>query len=208
MKDKGTGLGPAWPASNHHLMKRKREELDDSDEDEPAYGKQILPVANLPQGFNEEPADGMQYLFTVRYVHIFIYHNSSLFTFISRRDARQLPDVVRVSNPYEEPEPRSVAATAINPIIQSCLPSEEWRELFEFRFQNFRKVCYLDYTSLPDLHTIFVEPRSTNNTCWTSKLCWGSGDARQERTRYVVGFPGWEAWIRLESTEESQKTKH
>ena len=51
-------------------MKRKREELDDSDDDEPAYGKQILPVANLPQDFDEEPVDGMQYLFTVRYVYL------------------------------------------------------------------------------------------------------------------------------------------
>jgi Survival motor neuron (SMN) interacting protein 1 (SIP1) len=50
-------------------MKRKREELDDSDDDdEPTYGKQILPVANLPQDFDQEPVDGMQYLFTVRYV--------------------------------------------------------------------------------------------------------------------------------------------
>ena len=51
-------------------MKRKREELDDSDDDEPAYGKQILPVANLPHDFDEEPVDGMQYLFTVRYVYL------------------------------------------------------------------------------------------------------------------------------------------
>jgi hypothetical protein len=51
-------------------MKRKREELDDDDDDEPAYGKQILPVANLPQDFDEEPVDGLQYLFTVRYVYL------------------------------------------------------------------------------------------------------------------------------------------
>ena len=47
--------------------KRKGEETEDS-EDEPAYGKQILPVANLPEDFNKEPMDGMQYLFMVRYV--------------------------------------------------------------------------------------------------------------------------------------------
>ena len=61
---------------------------------------------------------------------------------ISRRDARQLPDVVRVSNPYEEPEPPPAAVSAEN-TIQSCLPSEIWREVFEFKFQNFRKVRYL-----------------------------------------------------------------
>ena len=57
-------------------MKRKREELDDSDDDEPAYGKQILPVANLPQDFDEEPVDGMQYLFTVRYVYLSLTNSS------------------------------------------------------------------------------------------------------------------------------------
>jgi hypothetical protein len=30
--------------------------------------RQILPVANLPIDFDDEPMDGMQYLFTVRYV--------------------------------------------------------------------------------------------------------------------------------------------
>jgi len=47
-------------------LKRKHDDLEDSDEDEPAYGKQILPVANLPDDFNAEPMDGLQYLFTVR----------------------------------------------------------------------------------------------------------------------------------------------
>ena len=69
-----TDIGPARPASKFkpspYSMKRKREELDDSDDDEPAYGKQILPVANLPQDFDEEPVDGLQYLFTVRYVNL------------------------------------------------------------------------------------------------------------------------------------------
>lgn len=48
-------------------LKRKRAQCDASDsEDEPSYGKQILPVANLPEDFNDEPMDGMQYLFMVR----------------------------------------------------------------------------------------------------------------------------------------------
>jgi Survival motor neuron (SMN) interacting protein 1 (SIP1) len=70
---------------------------------------------------------------------------------VSRRDARQLPDVVRVSNPYEDPEPPSTAMAVINTTIQSCLPSEEWRELFDFRFQNFRKVCYFHCKLFPGL---------------------------------------------------------
>lgn len=47
------------------VMKR---ELDDdgSDDEEPQPGKQILPVANLPESFEGEPEDGLQYLFTVR----------------------------------------------------------------------------------------------------------------------------------------------
>ena len=88
-----------------------------------------------------------------------------------RRDARQLPDVVRVSNPYEEPRPPSTAVATINTIVQSSLPSEEWRELFEFRFQNFQKVGCLHCKPLPSLHAILVELEPTNNTCWTGKLC-------------------------------------
>lgn len=48
-----------------HGSKRKRDECDDSDE-EPSFGKQILPVANLPEDFNAIPEDGLEYLFTVR----------------------------------------------------------------------------------------------------------------------------------------------
>lgn len=47
--------------------KRKWEDVDyDSDEDEPSFGKQSLPVANLPINFDREPEDGMEYLFMVR----------------------------------------------------------------------------------------------------------------------------------------------
>jgi hypothetical protein len=46
--------------------KRKRNDFEDEDEDEPSYGRQILPVAELPDDFNDEPLDGMQYLFMVR----------------------------------------------------------------------------------------------------------------------------------------------
>ncbi|KAF8969470.1 survival motor neuron interacting protein 1-domain-containing protein [Flammula alnicola] len=106
-------------------VKRKWEDLEDSDEEEPAYGKQTLPVANLPEDFDEEPMDGMQYLFMVR------------------RDARQLPSTVRAPNPYEKLEPNSPITTESSnhqPLPdQLQLPSEEWRELFELRFQNFRK---------------------------------------------------------------------
>ena len=53
-------------------LKRKRDESEDSKDDEPSYGKQILPVANLPNNFDKPPADGMEYLFTVRCVYLFI----------------------------------------------------------------------------------------------------------------------------------------
>jgi len=53
-------------------FKRKRDEFEDSDDEEPSFGRQILPVANLPEDFNDEPSDGMQYLFTVRYVMPFL----------------------------------------------------------------------------------------------------------------------------------------
>ena len=48
-------------------IKRKWSETEDSDDDEPSLGKQVLPVANLPDDFNGVPMDGLQYLFTVRY---------------------------------------------------------------------------------------------------------------------------------------------
>jgi hypothetical protein len=60
------------------LSKRKHDELEDSEEDEPSYGKQILPVANLPDDFSEEPMNGMQYLFTVRCV-VSSYLSNNLF---------------------------------------------------------------------------------------------------------------------------------
>ncbi|KAF7352617.1 hypothetical protein MVEN_01227300 [Mycena venus] len=53
------------------------------DDEEMYFGRQILPVANLPADYEGIPEDGMQYLFTVR------------------RDAKQLPHVTRVPNPPE-----------------------------------------------------------------------------------------------------------
>ena len=50
-----------------NVSKRKRDQMEDEDDDdEPSLGRQILPVANLPDDFDGEPMDGMQYLFTVR----------------------------------------------------------------------------------------------------------------------------------------------
>lgn len=102
-------------------FKRKRDEVEDSDDEEPSFGRQILPVADLPEDFNDEPSDGMQYLFTVR------------------RDARYLPQVTRVANPFEKEEPDTVQRD--NRVIPTfiTLPSEEWRVLLVTRFRNFRK---------------------------------------------------------------------
>ncbi|GLB33990.1 putative survival motor neuron (SMN) interacting protein 1 (SIP1) [Lyophyllum shimeji] len=100
--------------------KRKRDEFEDGEDEEPSFGRQILPIADLPHDFDGEPMDGMQYLFTVR------------------RDARQLPHVTRASNPYEVEEPQAVPSERVIPKHPS-LPSEEWRSLFETRFKNFRK---------------------------------------------------------------------
>ncbi|KII94944.1 hypothetical protein PLICRDRAFT_96767 [Plicaturopsis crispa FD-325 SS-3] len=104
-----------------HSHKRKRADLDDSD-DEPSLGRQILPVANLPEDFNGEPMDGMQYLFTVR------------------RDARILPHTTRVINPYERPEPVLSLPTAPSAYKSSSqMPSDEWRESFKKHIMRFRK---------------------------------------------------------------------
>lgn len=48
--------------------KRKWDDIASSDDEEPAMGKQVLPVANLPSDFDGDPTDGLQYLFMVRYV--------------------------------------------------------------------------------------------------------------------------------------------
>ncbi|KDQ64309.1 hypothetical protein JAAARDRAFT_118826 [Jaapia argillacea MUCL 33604] len=99
--------------------KRKRDE-EDSDYEDPVPGRQILPVANLPDDYNGPITDGLQYLFTVR------------------RDARRLPHTVRAANPYEVPEvPRPKLNT--EPQRHPSLPSDEWRDIFVTRFKNFRK---------------------------------------------------------------------
>ena len=47
-------------------LKRKSDVLQsDLKGDGPSFGRQILPVANLPEDYNGEPEDGLQYLFTV-----------------------------------------------------------------------------------------------------------------------------------------------
>ncbi|SRR6266851_4395224 len=61
--------------------KRKRTvggDSHDDDDDDGTHGlRQILPVANLPIHFDGEPVDGMQYLFTVRYVLSTTFASSS-----------------------------------------------------------------------------------------------------------------------------------
>ncbi|KAL4076139.1 hypothetical protein V8B97DRAFT_66703 [Scleroderma yunnanense] len=101
------------------VNKRKRAELEDFDSDEPAPGKQILPVANLPKDFNGDPADGMQYLFLVR------------------RDARRLPHITRAHNPYED---TAVHVTQDVPPKSVCdkLPCEKWRIAFQRHFRNLQ----------------------------------------------------------------------
>ncbi|KIP10679.1 hypothetical protein PHLGIDRAFT_100801 [Phlebiopsis gigantea 11061_1 CR5-6] len=102
--------------------KRKRNDVDSSDEEEPSLGKQVLPVANLPANFSGDPEDGLQYLFLVR------------------RDARTLPHVTRAENPYEFPEPQLPDLGGDAPRdVHSALPSEDWREVFVSRFRNLRK---------------------------------------------------------------------
>ncbi|KAI0089125.1 hypothetical protein BDY19DRAFT_944290 [Irpex rosettiformis] len=118
------------------LNKRKRQEVEDSDEDEPTLGRQVLPVANLPADFSGEPEDGLQYLFVVR------------------RDSRALPHTTRVTNPYEINEQTQQVVDLTEP-TSDRIPSEEWRELFLYRFKNFRQNC-----TQPTVH-INIPPRPT-----------------------------------------------
>ncbi|KAK2466097.1 hypothetical protein APHAL10511_001739 [Amanita phalloides] len=119
-------------------LKRKRDEPEDSEDDQPFYGKQILPVADLPDDFDRSPADGMEYLFTVR------------------RDARSLPDVACVANPYELPShPLSPAIDNFTP-SHPALPSSEWRFIYKTRFRNFCKNF-----NQPTIHVEYV-PKGTS----------------------------------------------
>ncbi|THH16443.1 hypothetical protein EW146_g4209 [Bondarzewia mesenterica] len=119
--------------------KRKRD--DEGNEGEPAYGlRQTLPVANLPADFVGEPMDGLQYLFTVR------------------RDARKLPAITRVQNPYEVTLPETIPSSESKsfPVPKKIrLPSEEWREIFIRRFVNFRK-----NVKQPTIHVHLPIPRT------------------------------------------------
>lgn len=127
------------PSSSSDAMvnKRKRDDLSDSDSDEIVPGRQILPVANLPYDFDQEPQDGMQYLFLVRYCLYFSMYSAGIHH-VRRRDARQLPHVTRVRNPYEVSELK-VAPTS-TPLFTNVLPCEEWRLAFQTHFSNLRKV--------------------------------------------------------------------
>lgn len=61
----------------------------DDDEEQVSMGRQTLPVARLRDDFNGIPQDGMEYLFTVRYRHVYIFSfetrgsNSPLFCYLS-----------------------------------------------------------------------------------------------------------------------------
>lgn len=122
-------------------QKRKWDEVDEDDE-EPSLGRQVLPVANLPHDFDGVPEDGLQYLFTVRYGSI--YRNSSkvISNIYFRRDAKLLPRVTRVPNPYEIDEKPQISLTVdeASPSAHAYMPSQEWQDLFLRRFRNFRQV--------------------------------------------------------------------
>ncbi|KXN89608.1 hypothetical protein AN958_05475 [Leucoagaricus sp. SymC.cos] len=102
-------------------MKRKFDNIEDSDSEEPSFGKQILPVADLPDDFDGEPMDGMQYLFTVR------------------RGAKALPQFTRVANPFESAAESLPIRSSTQQGPHPALPSAEWRELSETRWKNYHK---------------------------------------------------------------------
>lgn len=137
-------------------LKRKRDVVDNEDDEEPSLGRQVLPVANLPPDFDGVPLDGLEYLFTVRYFsNRFGVYDDSLTNIHSRRDAKLLPRVTRVPNPYEIQEksvPVKVEGEATSG-LQSYIPSQEWQDTFLRRFKNFRQVS-LDSVTL--VHDVFV----------------------------------------------------
>ncbi|KAH7887594.1 survival motor neuron interacting protein 1-domain-containing protein [Phlebopus sp. FC_14] len=161
--------------------KRKREELGDSDYDEPAPGKQLLPVANLPSDFDKDPANGMEYLFLVR------------------RDARRLPHVTRAPNPYEvaaigtaareEPSSRPVA---------NGLPCDQWRTVFQSHFRNLRQNF-----AQPTIHVHF-DPLSSGRSVMPEKK------DRDAWWKYLAGFPEseWSLKLRTSSSRKKSSSLH
>ncbi|KAL0565201.1 hypothetical protein V5O48_016828 [Marasmius crinis-equi] len=129
--------------------KRKREELEDSDEEEISFGRQILPVANLPGNYDGIPQDGMEYLFTVR------------------RDALRLPHVTRVKNPYADTEAKLIPPPPRHSSPHPSLPSDEWRTLIENRFQNLRKNLMQPtiHVDIPQ-HSTKIMPNIQERTLW------------------------------------------
>lgn len=78
------------------MLLGKRKERDEGDEGVQVYDmddmeenddgeslthapNQVLPIANLPADFSGEPQDGMEYLFTVRWVYIILSRFGYLF---------------------------------------------------------------------------------------------------------------------------------
>lgn len=85
------------------------------------------------------------------------------------RDARHLPHVKRVVNPYEVPEvppPSTIQTSGPGDELAriGILPSEEWRETFLRRFKNFRKVCLLPVQTAVHELTPFPPPVEQNST--------------------------------------------
>lgn len=126
--------------------KRKRDDEDQSD-DEQTPGYQVLPVANLPEDFDGEPLDGMQYLFTVR------------------RNARTLPKQTQVPNPFPLPE---VPEPTVSALPHPSLPSENWRNAFEKGFKNFRKniIQPTIHIHLPQRPGHRIMPDKRQRDCW------------------------------------------
>lgn len=179
------------------VNKRKRDDSNDSDADEIAPGKQNLPVANLPYDFDQEPQDGMEYLFLVRYCLDFTMYSACIHQ-ATRRDARRLPHVTRVRNPYEVPETK-VAPTS-TPLATNVLPCEEWRIAFQTHFSNLRKVRASPGRCNPCIHiaqnlaqeTIHVDHAHSGST----RRVIPEKKDRDAWWKFLAGYPesAWSPW--------------
>lgn len=160
------------PGPNTMLGKRKRQyddhfqqqqviglpidinELAESDEDEEVAAppnavlpNQVLPIADLPSDFAGVPQNGMEYLFTVRYVGAICIPSTqsklrSVHPIQYRRDARRLPRYKKVINPFFQPwGPEEEAIISGDAEVHPDFPSDEWRDLFLEHFMQCREVC-------------------------------------------------------------------
>lgn len=125
----------------------------ESEQDAPRGGStsQVLPVEELPESWNGEYDNAMQYLYHVRSVNAFSSCAAGLCWY--RQQADKCPAVVRAENPYTATAPTAapVEDVAMGTVASTSYqkPSEENRQAFVEQFKVLREVSHSAHLQLP-----------------------------------------------------------